>query len=180
MLFRSSADGGNTWSPLCGKYTKPGSPAQLPGEPLYDAYQNEWVQEEISLNDFLGQNILIRFHLVSDGFSEFDGFYFDDMQVLEVNNNGVGVLQPDASSLFLSQVVPNPVDHEAWVSYSNVAPGATLLVYDTYGRIVWKKSLNAGFGKASIPTENLAGGMYSYFIQLQDGSVSTVKKFVKN
>lgn len=39
--------------------------------------------------------ILIRFHLVSDGFSEFDGFYFDDLQVVDVNNTGVGINQTE-------------------------------------------------------------------------------------
>lgn len=35
----------------------PGSRSVREGEPLYDSYQTEWVKEEMSLNDFLGQNI---------------------------------------------------------------------------------------------------------------------------
>lgn len=176
----ASSDGGNTWSPLCGKYTVIGSPAQLQGEPLYDSYQTEWVKEEMSLNDFLGQNILIRFHLVSDGFAEFDGFYFDDLQVVDINNNGVGINQPDAAGLFISPAVPNPATGVASVNYSNVAPNANILVYNTYGQIVWKKNLSEGFGKITIPTGQFSSGMYSYFIQLEDGSVSKVMKLVKN
>jgi hypothetical protein len=176
----ASSDGGNTWNPLCGKYTVPGSPAQLQGEPLYDSHQTEWVIEEMSLNDFLGQDILIRFRLVSDGFSEFDGFYFDDLQVVDVNNSGVGINKPDAASLFISPAVPNPSTGAASVNYSNVAANASIMVYNTFGQLVWQKNLSGGFGKIIIPAGEFSSGMYSYFIQLEDGSVSKVMKLVKN
>ena len=68
----ASTDGGSTWTPVCGKYTNAGSMYQQPGEPLYDGNMADWVEEEMILNDFLGQNVLIRFRLVSDGFAEYD------------------------------------------------------------------------------------------------------------
>ncbi|MCH8318291.1 MAG: immune inhibitor A, partial [Bacteroidetes bacterium] len=68
--------------PLCGFYTRPGSGFFQPtGEPLYDGIQGLWVQEIMSLNDYLGQTISISFVLNSDGGLEKDGFYFDDFQV---------------------------------------------------------------------------------------------------
>lgn len=175
----ASSDGGNTWSPLCGKYTKPGSPSQLQGEPLYDSHQNEWVQEEMSLNDFLGQDILIRVRLVSDGFSEFDGFYFDDLQVVVITNSGVGIYKPEAAALFLSPAVPNPAFGHATVNYSNVPANASIVLINIFGQVVWQKALEGGFGKISIPAGEFSQGMYSYFILLEDGSVSKVMKLVK-
>ena len=73
---------GSNNQPLCGFYTRPGSGFFQPsGEPLYDGIQGNWVQEIMSLNDYLGQTINIRFVLNSDGGLEKDGFYFDDFQV---------------------------------------------------------------------------------------------------
>ncbi|MEO8088232.1 MAG: M14 family zinc carboxypeptidase, partial [Bacteroidota bacterium] len=175
----ASSDGGSSWNPLCGKYTVPGSAAQLQGEPLYDGSRNDWVKEEISLDDYLGQNILIRFRLVSDNFSEFDGFYFDDLQIVDINNNGVGIDKP-ANSIFLSPSVPNPATSIASVNYSNVTNNSSIMVYNTFGQLVWKKSLTGTFGTIHIPTEKFSTGMYSYFIQLADGSVSKIMKLVKN
>ncbi|CAN5384464.1 hypothetical protein BH11BAC1_BH11BAC1_04630 [soil metagenome] len=175
----ASSDGGSSWGPLCGKYTVTGSAAQQQGEPLYDGSRREWVKEEMSLNDYLGQNILIRFRLMSDNFSEFDGFYFDDLQIVDINNNGVGIDKP-ASSSFLSPAIPNPSTSSAMVNYSNVGSNARILVYNTYGQLVWNKSLTGPFGTIIIPTKKFSSGVYSYFIQLADGSVSKVMKLVKN
>ena len=180
MQVSASSDNGSTWSPLCGKYTVTGSPAQLEGEPLYDSYQNEWVKEEMSLNDFLGQDILLRFQLVSDNWTEFDGFYFDDLQILFIDSTGVGTNHPPASSLFLSPAVPNPATSQATVNYSNAGINSTLVVYNTFGQLVWKKSLIESFGKIIIPVNEFASGMYSYFIQFNDGSASKGMKLVKN
>lgn len=180
MQISASSDGGNTWTPLCGKYTVTGSPSQLPGEPLYDSYQAEWVQEQMSLNDFLGQNILIRFKLVSDNWTEYDGFYFDDLRVIYVNSTGVGTSDPAASSPFLSPAVPNPATSQATVNFANVAPNSVLVVYNTFGQLIWKKSIDGTYGKVAIPVNEFADGMYTYFIQLSDGSASSPRKLVKN
>ena len=180
MQLCASSDGGNTWTALCGKYTVTGSPDQLQGQPLYDSEQSDWVNEQVSLNDFLGQNILLRFRLVSDSWSEYDGFYFDDLKVVYINATGVGIPHPDANAIFLSPAVPNPATHGAVVNYSNVSVNSSLVVYDTYGRLVWKKELTDQSGKIMIPADMLSPGMYSYFIELSDGSISRVQKLVKN
>lgn len=80
----ASDDGGNTWSPLCGKYTKPGTSNQDLGNPLYDGFQQAWVHEEVPLNDYLGQSILLRFKLKSDVWTTEDGYFFDDMDVIAI------------------------------------------------------------------------------------------------
>ena len=70
---------GTNCTPLCGKYTKVGSQYQDEGQPVYDGFQAEWILEEIDLSDYLGEDISIRFRLISDGYVEEDGFYFDDI-----------------------------------------------------------------------------------------------------
>ncbi|HON19217.1 MAG TPA: M14 family zinc carboxypeptidase [Salinivirgaceae bacterium] len=77
VQFQVSEDNTN-WIALPGIYTKNGSHAQ--GQPLWDD-NSEWVLERISLNNFLGKSIKVRFRLVSDGSIAYDGFYFDNFSV---------------------------------------------------------------------------------------------------
>ncbi|MDQ3101390.1 MAG: immune inhibitor A, partial [Bacteroidota bacterium] len=65
---------GTTWLPLCGKHTRVGSAFQDEGEPEYDGQEPNWVREEISLNDFLGELVRLRFRLVSDAGGNYNGF----------------------------------------------------------------------------------------------------------
>ena len=85
VQFQVSTDGGTTWIGQCGNYTVPGTSAngsvQPNGQPVYEGIQSSWVLEEINLNDYLGQQIKVRFQLKSDGGTTADGFYFDDFKV---------------------------------------------------------------------------------------------------
>ena len=173
----ASRDNGNSWSALCGKYTVTGSAAEAPGEPVYDGTQNNWVSEVMSLNDFLGQSIILNFVLISDGFLQRDGFYFDDLKIKTIQNN-IGISPTASASLFLSSPIPNPSSLQATVNYSNVVSGSVFLVYNTFGQLVWEKSLRDVAGKIQIPVNELPSGMYSYLIRLSDGSHSSTMKFI--
>ena len=61
-----SNDGGNTWTPQCGKYTKKGVETHdiALDQPLYDGNQNNWILESISLDDYIDQEISVRFKLI--------------------------------------------------------------------------------------------------------------------
>ena len=72
--FQISTNGGNSWISQCGLYTNAGSEDQPQGQPLYDGTQNNWVQEQIDLSDYIGQTIRARFIFRSDNFVEADGF----------------------------------------------------------------------------------------------------------
>ena len=98
-----SPDNGTTWTALCGKYTTNNSLDG--GNPTYTGFQSAWVKEEMSLDNFIGQNILIRFRLSSDQGTEYDGFYFDDLKVVVVPNSGNGVNEFLSNDLFT--VYPN-------------------------------------------------------------------------
>jgi len=79
-----STDNGSTWQPLCGEYTRAGTPNQAEDQPVYDGNQKEWVREEINLKDYLGEDILLRFRLVTDQYTTKDGFYFDRLRVTTI------------------------------------------------------------------------------------------------
>ena len=88
VQFEISIDNGNTWVPQCGSYTEEGTIDQDFGQPVYDGMQNSWVKEMIDLSDYLGEDILFRFQIVSDGWNTADGFYFDDLEVHAIYNSG--------------------------------------------------------------------------------------------
>lgn len=77
----ASNNNGTTWTPLCGNFTKLGTSSQVENEPLYDGYQPEWVQEEVSLDAYAGQSILLKFVLKTNSNANADGFYFDDISI---------------------------------------------------------------------------------------------------
>jgi carboxypeptidase T len=84
--FQVSTDGGTTWIGQCTNYTVPGTSAngsvQPNNLPVYEGVQTSWVLDEISLSDYLGQQIKVRFQLRADGGVNGDGFYFDDFRVM--------------------------------------------------------------------------------------------------
>ncbi|MFQ3368873.1 MAG: carboxypeptidase T [Flavobacteriaceae bacterium] len=89
------SDNSDYWIPQCGIYTQSGggNHQNAYGEPLYSGNQDAWIEEKISLSDYLGESILIRFKIITNGFGRRDGFYFDDLEIngisnqLNVNNN---------------------------------------------------------------------------------------------
>jgi murein tripeptide amidase MpaA len=88
VQFEISTDNGITWIPQCGNYTEEGTIDQDLGQPVYDGMQDIWVKETIDLSNFLGENILFRFQIVSDGWNTADGFYFDDLEIHAIYNSG--------------------------------------------------------------------------------------------
>lgn len=109
QLEISTNNGGN-WQAQCGKYTNPGvsNSSQPAGEPLYDGVQSDWILEEIDLSDYLGETILIRFQLRSDGSQREDGFYFDDLTVSVVEETILSNLDISENNFIIH---PNPVQN---------------------------------------------------------------------
>jgi hypothetical protein len=73
---------GTNWTPLEGIHTQAGTGSFQPtGEPVYDGAQLTWVEEEIDLTPYVGEQIKLRFMLKSDGSVTRDGWYVDDISV---------------------------------------------------------------------------------------------------
>jgi carboxypeptidase T len=84
VQVRISTGQGASWQAVGGKYSRPGIFSAVQGEPVYSDKQLSWVDETIDLSDYIGGQVLIRFHLSSSswGTSTADGFYFDDLEVV--------------------------------------------------------------------------------------------------
>ncbi|MBI2258402.1 MAG: immune inhibitor A [Flavobacteriia bacterium] len=163
--FEVSLDSGLTWIPQCGKYTNSGTSAngsvQPEGKPIYDDVQNDWVLEEISLNDYVGEKIHVRFLFASDGGVKDDGFYFDDFKVYyNSSNNSIKNLENNK----LVNIFPNPSNGELIISAENMTEQSTLMIFDVNGRIVFESELEAPYFVKKVPIYHLDNG--SYLVQL--------------
>jgi photosystem II stability/assembly factor-like uncharacterized protein len=79
-----STNKGASWQSLCGKYAKKGTEIQG-NDIIYDGVKSSWVQEDISLDSYIGSSILVRFSLASDGALQRDGVFLDDISIESVS-----------------------------------------------------------------------------------------------
>jgi hypothetical protein len=179
VQVKASSNGGTTWTPLSGKYTKPGNSNQAPGQPLYDGMQPSWVSEEINLDDFLGDNILIRFTLISDNYTTEDGFYFDDLNVTMVDiSTGTGEILPPGD-VILSNAVPNPAGSRVTIHFSVPAHNndLNLVVFNTLGQKIAQQPINGNSGVIILTVDTWEPGLYYYSI-IGQGISAPAKKLI--
>lgn len=172
VQFEISTDNGSTWEPQCGNYTSAGTNAQPIGEPLYDGVQDEWVYEEINLSEYIGEVIMARFTLVSDGGVTRDGFYFDDLSFLLVTDESLQVDEIDLKAAF--KLFPNPV--KDILTVRTTLPSYSSIVYNVLGQEVLKPTKQQG--NAFIDYSSLTAGIY--FLELKTLENSAIFKIVKN
>ncbi len=169
---------GTIFEPVCGKFTNPAVPDQLPeDEPVYDGFQSEWVQEEICLNEFVGnENVTIRFTMSSDQFVREDGFYFDDLTVEQFTGS---TSTTDDLALENILIAPNPVKDLLQIkikSSENKAQSYSYQILNVEGRSVKESILGSSINL--ISTEDLPEGFYSVCI-LKGGRILSTSKLVK-
>jgi carboxypeptidase T len=170
-----SSDMGTTWVPQCGQYTIAGTGNQDPGKPVYNGFQLAWVKEEISLDDYRGKSILLRFELKSDAGVNYDGFYFDDLLVQKVVIPE-GIQESHASSQpFVSSCRPNPAKEEVLISYElkDNAFG-TLTLYNSIGLRVQEELTLSHKGDLHLDVSGLPAGVYFY--RMESAGVSSASR----
>lgn len=158
-----SNDGGTSWTPMCGKYTKTGSSNQDQGNPVWDGFQTSWVKEEINLEDFAGQTIELKFVMVSDPYVTEDGFYFDDFEVSIVDQQ-VGIEEKDGIEIM--KAIPNPANEFTYIQYDlpNSDQNYQLLVRNTVGQVIKRIEIDQSSYRYQLNTGELSNGVYFYQI----------------
>lgn len=151
--FLISTNGGATFEPLCGKYTKTGTAEQDEGKPLYDDVMTNWVKEEIDLKDYIGQTVRFRFYFKSDGGVQADGIYIDDFFIENINLVGINEVENTGFTWW-----PNPATTFITVLTPYDSKIKKLLVYDLLGHQVCGYEVNQG--QNSIYIGNLSAGEY--------------------
>ncbi len=166
-----SIDNGSNWIPQCGNFTNTGVPNQgaANGQPVYDGTQNSWVTETISLSDYIGENILIRFQLVSDGGVTEDGFYFDDLKVQ--------TLQPNLSNPEFEQnlfsVYPNPVN--SILNILTTESDYSISIFNIQGQLIFSSKNNSEL--TSIDYSEYSKGVY--LLNIESNSLNKTFKIIK-
>jgi hypothetical protein len=84
----ASTDGGRTWRALAGRQTSTTDPYSLAYGPGYTGVSGSggptWVEEEIDLSPFAGQQAQVRFEYVTDDVANGPGWAIDSLQVPEI------------------------------------------------------------------------------------------------
>jgi hypothetical protein len=177
-----STNNGSTWIPLEGEYTEPGVGSFQPnGEPLYDGVISNWVQENISLANYLSSGFKVRFQLRTDGGVTRDGWYVDDIGILiytiptSSGNDAVTV-----TKFNLEQNYPNPFNPSTSIKYAiSNKQFVSLKVYDVLGNDVAtlvSEQKPAGIYEIEYDASNLSSGIYYY--KLVAGSFTDTKKMI--
>lgn len=176
-----STNNGVSWEPQCGKYTKIGNSYQDANKPIYDGVQNDWVFEEIDLSQYLGQNIKVRFLIVSDGAVNADGFYFDDLKVNAVYGT-TGIEEINESLTVLGESYPNPTKTSATIHYilPKNASNTNLVLTNTLGQVILKTPITSEKSKITISTQKLNQGIYYYYIESNNKKTPSKKMIVLN
>jgi len=179
VQIMASDDNGNSWTPLCGKYTNLASEFQPTGEQLYDGTQNDWVLEEVNLNAYLGETILLKFSFFSDDIVDADGFYFDDLSVT-VYQFDITPTENLFSPLTDLRVSPNPFSDDFSVKFDLVSSAnqATVSLINALGQTIESKNYgNLSAGRHRFDWSGSALGNGVYFIQYRDadGQEKTVR-----
>ena len=163
-----STDGGSTWIPQCGNHTQPGgnNHQNAFNEPLYTGNQYEWIDEKISLMDYINSSILLRFKIITNGFGRRDGFYFDDFQINGVSNQLSLNNDLDNST----KVYPNPVNNILNIK-TNIT-NYNIKLYDITGKLL----INT-YNKNSLDLSTYELGIY--ILKISNNNFTESFKIIK-
>ena len=168
VQFEVSTDNGNNWVPQCGTYTQIGGPnhQNAYNEPIYTGNQYSWVQEKVSLSDYLEETILVRFKIVTNNFGRRDGFYFDDFEINGISNQ----LSIENSIKENTYLYPNPVDN--LLNINTNFNDYSIEIYSISGQLM-SRSKNI----KTFDFSNFSSGIY--LLKLITGKKSKIFKVLK-
>jgi bacillopeptidase F (M6 metalloprotease family) len=176
-----STDGTN-FQPLCGNYTRTAFNGSALGQPIYDGFNTEWIYENVDLTPYIGKNIKLQWKIVSNESIQYEGFYFDDMDITVVNSTATFTQFLSDNDFILNQNNPNPTEGVTHINYlftTDKKDNIQLLVTDISGKIIFKyKVQDVDNHNIALNTEGWQPGIYFYWMDI-NGKRTTVKKLVK-
>ncbi|MBS1533923.1 MAG: immune inhibitor A [Bacteroidetes bacterium] len=171
VAFEVSTDNGLTWTEQCGKYTKSITPNTAEGTiPAYSGTQSDWINEEISLSDYAGQSIKVRFRLSTDVGTNLDGFYFDDFKVNLLQNSVL--LATENNQVLPFRIYPNPVQDVLRI-HTEVS-AYEVEIYNLQSQLIL--SLKAG-QTTDVDLSQLAQG--AYLVRIKSQQTTQTEKIIK-
>lgn len=151
---------------MCGNYTNNGVAytGQPDGEPLYDGIQKNWVEEYISLREFMGKVITIKIVMNSDNTVERDGMYIDNFRIYAVEQFLDGT--EDLRELNRAILYPNPAANTIYINRPD-HDLVYLQLIDAYGKLLLNQHVASA--KHSVDIAFLPAGMYSIMLSHSNG-----------
>lgn len=138
-----SADGGTTWDIIPTPYTTSENPNGTSYGQGYSGRSEQWIEESVSLDAYVGQTILVRFEMITDDATTQPGLVIDDVSIPEIRYS------TDFETNDLSW------ESEGWVRINNVLPQQVWVQFAAYqgdeitnqrrlaqGENVWKFDVN--------------------------------------
>jgi hypothetical protein len=120
----------------------------------------------------VGQQILLRFTLRSDGSVTGDGFYFDDLSVKTINSSSASVSSNEINQF---TIYPNPAGDVLRIMTSNSVNNYKVEILNTTGQVI--STHNIDNTNPTIAIQDMASGIY--FVKMNVEGTSKVSKFIK-
>lgn len=162
VQFLVSNDNGNQWTAQCGRHTTIGTDDEEEGEPVYHNFTQGWIFEEISLADYIGDNIQVKFRFESDQNNTRKGFTFDNFRILGLIPQQVASENINNSSF---SVYPNPAKNSIAIQTDSETKGKFKL-FTLDGKLLVEKDICNKHETLSI--SNLNHGLYLYVYQTKN------------
>ncbi len=176
-----STDSGGSWTNVCTDKTNLSSPfSQQAGPgviiPIWDGIQPQWQKEYLNLAPFLGKKIWLKFRFFSDGFSEFDGFSLDNIQIT-INNQTTGT-EPTLARNELLTLSPNPGTGLSGFVLNGLMPGekVQVQVFNPLGKQIGKPVFMEN--GSEWKKEFLPAGCYQVLVRNQKGESKSIQWLV--
>jgi carboxypeptidase T len=175
----SASDNGFIFTPLCGRFTKPGNRQQQDVKAMYDGFQDEWVLEVMDLQEYLGKNLFLQVSLTADGTNQFDGFFMDDIRVVAFES-GSSTEKGPLESEYSTRAFPNPASDRLFIEFigqTKIQATCQIEIFDMLGsRVMYNENTFPENGLIEMSTRQLNNGMYMYRIR-QEGKVLGAGRF---
>jgi carboxypeptidase T len=178
---RIKTNANNNFLAIKGIYTQPGILTPIFEDPIYSGISegfadNKWLSECIDLSDYAGKNITLQFLTKADDNGvNYDGFYFDDLQIDIITDGSVSTISLDAANFELAQNIPNPATAKtriAWTSKSTKNTPLQLEIVDALGSKVYNESIKDNAKYTDISVGDWQAGTYFYrLVGEENGSV---------
>lgn len=171
--------------------------SNISGQDAFSGNSNQFIKTIIDLSPYKNETVKIRFRMVSDGAQGAEGWYIDDISLVDnlvsINNNAFIQASNGSSSSSLASTLilkgpnvsvtspelvgfnisPNPFNEQIIVSSTNT--NYRLTITDITGKIVLKN--NDAKNTTVIETQMLSHG--TYFLKLETANGTDVIKLVK-
>lgn len=148
----ASIDDGNSWINMQGLYT------DIYNQGIGYSNNQHWVQERIDLSVFSGEaSVKIGFFLSADFGVNSDGFYFDDLKIVDYLEAPTTATTEFENNLAF-EVFPNPVSNELTISLGESSTSFEMILMDVQGRIVLKAE---GFEQSTFSSKEVPSGIYT-------------------